>query len=207
MWMEWRRQIQACLERDGVPSKRSAATSVRRAWSLSKGMPGTRRLTDEDRASRGGRVLERPAARLRARAQKPAVLAAIRRAIQVCALLHEGSIDFGMIPSIEYLRGHLHIVTSLAIVRMVRSLGGAFAHPCGPDPNDCLGYQLTHVLCTPARAVRERLASSRSSSHAAGSGGDAAAVRRRAPHRESRALSHPTRSARKKSISVSSGLR
>ena len=77
------------------------------------------------------------------------------------ALLHEGAIDLGMIPSIEYLRGHepYRIVPGVGITSdgPVASVALFTPTPLDADADDRRGHQLAHVGRAAADPVRRAL--------------------------------------------------
>ena len=71
------------------------------------------------------------------------------------ALLHEGSIDVGMIPSIEYLRGPYHAVPDMAIVSEgpVASVAMFTTEPLHDIALDGRRHELAHVERAASRAL------------------------------------------------------
>src|SRR3954469_19936216 len=121
IWTGCPRPIRTCWARAGVRSRRSAATFVRPGWSRSSvmadsppsGSLGSMSLT------RLGAVAYLNARPLVFRLELKTSDFALRfdAPSKCAALLHEHAIDLGMIPSIEFLRGHeaYRIVPDLGI--------------------------------------------------------------------------------------------
>ena len=106
-----------------------------------------------------------------------------------CAeLLHEGKVDLGLIPAIEYLRGDYAIVPGIAIASDgdVATVAVFTRKPIAASRNARARSELAHLGGADARAVREAV-EHRAEVHARGarSRGDAAEGRRRAGDRRS----------------------
>ena len=179
-------------------SRRSGATSARPASSPSSATARFEPLADDSRcAPRRRRVSQRASARLRSRAL--AALFSLRFDVpSTCAaLLHEGAIDVGLIPSIEYLRGPepYRIVPGpgdrLATGRWRRSRCSRttpieHVRSIALDTSSRTSAALVRVLCARRFGIEPRF-----DADAARTCRDARAVRRRAHHRRQRAVPRP----------------
>ena len=79
---------------------------------------------------------------------------------QCATLLHEGKVDLGLIPAIEYLRGDYRIVPGVSIASdgEVATVAVFTRKPISRGADDCARFELTDVGGVDARAVREALA-------------------------------------------------
>src|SRR5262245_49418144 len=84
---------------------------------------------------------------------------------QCAALLHEGRIDVGLIPAIEYLRGDYRIVPDIAItsdgpvasVAVFSKVPVARINTLALDISSRTSVALTRVLCTSKWGIRPKL--------------------------------------------------